>query len=175
LYEKREKNFPCVNQNVYNARKRRHKINKILTTLDCVMESVINICQIMVYLIPSKNLLVQYISFTLMIMVYSIPIPMSYLLNEKRVKDAIIQSGWTAGIKSIFYSTEKIRKLETERFLYLKDKVYEGSIRKVPKVRATLHSNGQHVVHATISETDPILRSQQVRFFFYKRIQKFRD
>ena len=101
-----------------------------------------------------------------MIMVYSIPIPMSYLLNEKRVKAAIIQSGWIAGIKSIFYSTEKIRKLETERFLYLKDKVYKGSIRKVPKVRTTLHSDGQHVVHATISDTDPILPSQQVRYFF---------
>ena len=124
----------------------------------------------MVYLIPSKNLLVQYVAFTLFIILYSIPIPMSYLLNEKRVKDVIIQAGWIAGIKSIFYSTEKIRKLETDRFLYLKDKKQDYIIPKFQRFETTLHSDEQHVVHTIISGTDTTLLSQQVRNFKFSSL-----
>ena len=94
---------------------------------------------------------------------------MSYLLNEKRVKDVIIQAGWIAGIKSIFYSTEKIKKLETEKFLYLKD-FKANNMLKIRNVETTQHSDGQHVVYTTISGTDPTLLSQQVRYFLFSSL-----
>ena len=145
---------------MYKARKRRHKINKILIILDCLIESVVNLCMIMVYLIPSNNLLFQHISFSFLVMMYSVPIPMSYLLNEKRVKDVIIQKGWIAAIKAIFYSTEKIRKLETDRFLYS-----SKSSAKVVKLETTLSLEGKegNAVHTTISEARAMLPSSSCR------------
>ena len=126
---------------------------------------------VMVYLIPSNNLLVQYTCFTLMIMMYSIPIPMSYLLNEKRVKDIIIQDGWIAGVKAIFDTPEKIRKLETDRFLYSKvvrnDK--DENTPKVVKVETTAVLDG-NVVHTNISQTESILPSKQVRYYFFYQL-----
>ena len=126
---------------------------------------------IMVYLIPSNSLLVQYISFTLLVMMYSVPIPMSYLLNEKRVKDVIIQVGWIAATKSIFDSTEKIRKLETDRFLYLKVEEHdkEKTIPKVLKLKlkeTTLCLDG-NTIHTGISglqSTIPDRSPQQVHY-----------
>ena len=37
---------------------------------------------------------------------------MSYLFNEKRVKDVIIEEGWIEGVKSVFLTSKKIRQLE---------------------------------------------------------------
>ena len=48
---------------------------------------------------------------------YSVPIPISYLINESRVKDTIISSGWVEGFKSIFHSEEKIRDIRRQLFL----------------------------------------------------------
>ena len=36
-------------------------------------------------------------------------------MTESRVKDTIIDSGWTEGFKSVFYSPAKIRRLEQEK------------------------------------------------------------
>ena len=47
-------------------------------------------------------------------MVYAIPVPMSYLVSEKRVKDTILKDGWIVGIKSVFFSSDLIRKIEVE-------------------------------------------------------------
>jgi polynucleotide 5'-kinase involved in rRNA processing len=105
---------------------------------------------------------------------YSVPIPMSYLLNEKRVKDIIIQDGWIKGIKSIFYSTEKIRKLEANRFLYLKDEKRnkKKNTPNILKFETTLNLDG-NAVHSNISGKRTTLLnrlSQQVNYtflFFY--------
>ena len=102
---------------------------------------------------------------------YSVPIPMSYLLNEKRVKDIIIQDGWITGIKSIFYSTEKIRKLEANRFLYLKDEKCnkKNNTPKILKLETTLSLDG-NAVHSSISGKRATLLnrvSQQVNHIFF--------
>jgi hypothetical protein len=91
---------------------------------------------------------------------------MSYLLNEKRVKDVIIQVGWISAMKSIFYSTEKIRKLETDRFLYLKDEKHDKAkdTPNVLKLETTLSLDG-NAVCTSISgtrSTPPNSTSQQV-------------
>ena len=48
---------------------------------------------------------------------YSVPIPLSYLINESRVKDTIISSGWVEGFKSIFHSEERIRDIRRRNFV----------------------------------------------------------
>ena len=63
-----------------------------------------------VYLIPSDDPRIQYLSFSLWVLLYSCPIPMSYLLNEKRVKEVIIKEGWIEGVKSVFHTSKKIRQ-----------------------------------------------------------------
>ena len=65
-----------------------------------------------VYLIPSNDPIFQYVAFSLWVLNYSCFIPMSYLLNEKRVKDIIIEKGWIEGIKAVFHSSKKIRQLQ---------------------------------------------------------------
>ena len=65
-----------------------------------------------VYLIPSDDPRIQYFSFSLWVFLYSCPIPMSYLLNEKRVKEVIIKDGWIEGIKSGFHTSQQIRQQE---------------------------------------------------------------
>ena len=64
-----------------------------------------------VYLIPSNDPIFQYVAFSLWVLNYSCLIPMSYLLNEKRVKDIVIKEGWVKGIKAVFHSSKKIRQL----------------------------------------------------------------
>ena len=90
---------------------------------------------------------------------------MSYLLNKKRVKDIIIQDGWIAGVKAIFDTPEKIRKLEAAKFLHSKvvrnDK--DENTPKVVKVETTAVLDG-NVVHTNISQTESILPSEQVRY-----------
>ena len=90
---------------------------------------------------------------------------MSYLLNEKRVKDIIIQQGWIAGVKSIFDTPEKIRKLETNRFSYSKGAKHDQgeNTPQVVKVETTLSSDG-NVVHTNIARTESTLPSEQVRY-----------
>ena len=67
-----------------------------------------------VYLIPSKDPIFQYMAFSLWVLNYSCLIPMSYLLNEKRVKDIVIEKGWIEGIKAVFHSPKKIRQLQMQ-------------------------------------------------------------
>ena len=61
------------------------------------------------------NIAPNYIAMCFMGFMYAVPIPLSYLINESRVRDTIIADGWIDGIKSIFYSPEKIRNLEREK------------------------------------------------------------
>ena len=77
-----------------------------------------NVCQITVYFVDNQ-LLVQYLFFTLFVAMYSIAIPMTYLVNERRVKDTIMDDGWIEGIRSVFHSTETIRQLEIKKRLNL--------------------------------------------------------
>ena len=48
---------------------------------------------------------------------YGVPIPMAYLLNETRVRNVIIHSGWVEGFKALFHSDEKIKQMKRERIL----------------------------------------------------------
>ena len=111
-YHRRKTKFPCVDGKLREARKQRCRNNKILIALDFLAESVSNLCQMGVYLIPSNNPIFQYVAFSLWVLNYSCLIPMSYLLNEKRVKDIVIEKGWIEGIKAVFHSSKKIRQLQ---------------------------------------------------------------
>ena len=62
-----------------------------------------------------NNLPIPYMFLASSFLMTAILIPMTYLINESRVKDIIIIDGWIQGIKSIFYSSEKIRQLELEK------------------------------------------------------------
>ena len=123
--------FPCVDGKLRVARKQRCRNNKILIALDFLAETVSNLCQMVVYLIPSNDPIFQYVAFTLWILNYACLIPMSYLLNEKRVKDIVIEKGWIEGIKAVFHSSKKIRKLQI---------LSHQETELCPKEKANLHS-----------------------------------
>ena len=132
------------------ARKQRCQTNKILIALDFLAESVSNLCQMVVYLIPSNDPIFQYVAFSLWVLNYACFIPMSYLLNEKRVKDIVIEKGWIEGIKAMFHSSKKIRQLQ---ILSHQETVL------CPKEQANLHS----IDNLAFSTTNHVIDLQRNR------------
>ena len=96
-------------------RKQRHETRKALIVLDCTVETMVGLILLVTNVLGT---LVQYkaagfiAGFT--VLMYAIPIPLAYLVNESRVRSTILAAGWIEGIKSIFYSSEKILNLERE-------------------------------------------------------------
>ena len=82
---------------------------------DYAVESISSVCQIIFYFVAKDDLLLMSIFLTITLSIWSVPIPLSYLINESRVKDIIIQDGWIEGLRSVFYSCEKIRTLERQK------------------------------------------------------------
>ena len=72
---------------------------------------------------------------------------MSYLLNEKRVKDIVIEKGWIEGIKAVFHSSKKIRQLQmlSRQKIVLCPKEHE-SLHLIDNlaISTTNHVNGLH-------------------------------
>ena len=64
---------------------------------------------------------------------YAIPVPLSHLFSEVRVRNIIIEKGWYSGLKSIFQTSEAIRK---ENIEYLKSRI-GTSVRRVVQVKVT--------------------------------------
>ena len=67
---------------------------------------------------------------------YAIPVPLSHLFSEVRVRNIIIEKGWYPGLKSIFQTSEAIRK---ENIEYLKSRI-GTSVRRRLKVKITAES-----------------------------------
>ena len=103
-----------------------------------------------VYLIPSNDPIFQYVAFSLWVLNYACLIPMSYLLNEKRVKDIVIEKGWIEGIKAVFHSSKKIRQLQ---ILSHQETVL------CPKEQANLHSSD----NLAFSTTNQVINLQRNR------------
>ena len=70
---------------------------------------------------------------------YAIPVPLAHLFSEVRVRNIIIEKGWYPGLKSIFQTSEAIRK---ENIEYLKSRI-GTSVRRVVKTKITTHSTNQ--------------------------------
>ena len=98
-------------------RKHRHETCKKLLVLDYIIETIGSVFIGIAYFVSNKSILQEYILGTCCIMIYAVPIPISYLINESRVKDTIISKGWLEGFKSIFYSEEKIRHIRRQDFI----------------------------------------------------------
>ena len=81
-------------------RKRRIRISKILHVIDYIAENVTVLFILKVF--GKQTILTQYIMNSIIWTVFAVPIPLSHLLNEGRVKDIIVQSGWVEGLKSVF-------------------------------------------------------------------------
>ena len=64
---------------------------------------------------------------------YAIPVPLSHLFSEVRVRNIIIEKGWYSGFKSIFQTSESIRK---ENIEYLKSRI-GISVRRVAQAKIT--------------------------------------
>ena len=64
---------------------------------------------------------------------------MSYLLNEKRVKEVIIKDGWIEGIKSGFHTSQHIRQQEI--LLLQKRDTNSESLRKNGEIDETAGVN----------------------------------
>ena len=67
---------------------------------------------------------------------YAIPVPLSHLFSEVRVRNIIIEKGWYPGLKSIFQTSEAIRK---ENIEYLKSRI-GTSVRRGFKAKITAES-----------------------------------
>ena len=98
---------------------RRHQMRKVLLILDYLVETVGGLFIFLVFFIGenkvSYSLLYQQILFCIGALIYGIPIPIAYLLNESRVRNIIVNYGWFEGFKSIFDSDDKIREWDREQ------------------------------------------------------------
>jgi len=63
------------------------------------------------------RLVLQHISLTIGSLIFGVAIPLTYLLNETRVRDVILNQGWAQGFKSIFYSSKKIKQIKRKKKL----------------------------------------------------------
>ena len=97
-------------------RERRHNMRKVLIVVDYAIEFFGGLFILLIFFVGenkvSYSLLYQRILFCIGTFVYGILVPVAYLANECRVRDIIVNAGWTEGFKSIFDSREKIRDLE---------------------------------------------------------------
>ena len=93
-------------------------MRKTLLVLDYAIESAGSLFMFLIFFIGENkvyySLLYQRILFSLGTFVYGVPIPLAHLLNESRVRDIIVNNGWVEGLKSVFYSDDKIRDLEKQ-------------------------------------------------------------
>ena len=85
--------------------------------MDYIIETIGSVFIGIAYFVSNKSIIQEYILGTCCILIYAVPIPISYLINESRVKDTIISKGWLEGFKSIFYSEEKIRHIRRQNFI----------------------------------------------------------
>ena len=96
-------------------------MRKVLLVLDYAIETTGALFMFLLFFIGENkvyySLFYQRILFSFGAFLYSMPIPISYLLNESRVREVIVNHGWKEGFKAIFYSDDKIRNLEREKSL----------------------------------------------------------
>ena len=87
---------------------------------------------------------------------YAIPVPLSHLFSEVRVRNIIIDRGWYSGLKSIFQTSEAIRK---ENIEYLKSRI-GTSVRRVVQVKVTAECTNPGKIPTVSSESKDIACSE---------------
>ena len=118
MHEDHERQYPHARSTeAILRRQRRHRFNKLVQILDYLIESVGNFSLLLVYFLGSQNETMSYVGQFICMMFFSIFIPLGYLINEHRVKMIILAQGWTEGFKAIFYSPERIRRLDREEII----------------------------------------------------------
>ena len=65
-------------------------------------------------MIGNNSIFQEQIMVAFLIFTYSIPVPLAHLFSEVRVRNIIVEKGWCLGLKSIFQTTEEIRKENVE-------------------------------------------------------------
>ena len=98
-------------------RKRRHQLRIFLLVVDYLIESLGSICIFVVVFVADKSLWQHHLLITAGSFLYGVPIALSYLLSETRVRIIIIENGWFQGITSIFQSSEKIKQLKSNKIV----------------------------------------------------------
>ena len=98
-------------------RKRRHQLRIFLLVVDYLIESLGSICIFVVVFVADESLWQHHLLITAGSFLYGVPIALSYLLSETRVRIIIIENGWFQGITSIFQSSEKIKQLKSNKIV----------------------------------------------------------
>ena len=98
-------------------RKRRHQLRIFLLVVDYLIESLGSICIFVVVFVANESLWQHHLLITAGSFLYGVPIALSYLLSETRVRIIIIENGWFQGISSIFQSSEKIKQLKSNKIV----------------------------------------------------------
>ena len=122
MHEATERNLTSERSKTSKAvkrRTRRHQMRKVLLVLDYAIETTGGVFMFLILFIGENkfhySLFYQRILFCFGTFLYAVPIPISYLLNETRVRDVIVKHGWKEGFKAIFYSADKIRNFERKK------------------------------------------------------------
>ena len=111
----------ALSKDAKKRRKQRHETRKALIVLDYTVETMGGLILLItnvsgtLYQYKSANVIFNYVALCIAVFMYAIPIPLAYLVNESRVRSTILAAGWIEGIRSIFYSSDKIRNLEREK------------------------------------------------------------
>ena len=118
LHDSSEKILDNPNsQDAKLRRKRRHHLRLFLLVLDYIVESVGSIVIFIVVFVANKSILQQHVLTTVGSFVYGVPIPLSYLLSETRIRVIIIENGWFQGFKAIFQSSEGIKQSKIDKIV----------------------------------------------------------
>ena len=114
LHKAYERSFlKGISEVAKTRRKRRHQTRKILLILDVAVESFSGaVLMGKGFYAYGDPLIWQHLFHRMTYCLYGILIPFTFLLNESRVRNTIVNRGWCEGMRSIFYSNAKIRRLQ---------------------------------------------------------------
>ena len=161
LHESSEKILNSSHDREAKARrKKRHQLRIFLLVLDYVAESIGSILIFILLFVAKKSLFQQHALTTACSFVFGIPIPLSYLLSEARVRTIIMENGWLQGVKSIFQSSEEIRQLKIDKIVRCA-KNDKNLINPFPNVANKNESNTDEKPSEFI-EFNPILKDAHV-------------
>ena len=147
-------------QEAKTRRKKRHRLRIFLLVLDYIVESLGSILIFILLFVAKSSFFQQHALTTACSFVFGIPIPLSYLLSEARVRTIIMENGWLQGIKSIFQSSEKIRQVKIDKILKCTQND-KNLINPFPNVANKNESNAQEK-SLDFSEFNHILKDAHV-------------
>ena len=91
-------------------RRRRHDLRIKLLAISYSVDLSSGLTLFFLTKVGTRSLFTERMLISLAVFLYSILVPVTYLFSELRVRNVVLEKGWFQGLKSMFATTETIKK-----------------------------------------------------------------